>query len=476
MKYNVLSKPDFKKALLKKEIKTVCLNIKVPKHLKDFCKDKKYFIKTHGCQANYRDSEIYKGYFELLGLKETDILEKADFILINSCAVRQKAEEKVLSELGEIKQLKTKDKNKILILAGCMAQEEKNIRTIINSFNFVDLVLGTHDLNNLVRNLDLIITKNQQIIDVSSSSGCIYEKLPSKRDSKFKAFVNITYGCDKFCSYCIVPFLRGRQRSRSIESILKECKELEKSGYKEITLLGQNVTSYGKDLKDGKSFANLLDKVASLNIPRINFLTSHPFDFDYKIIDVIKKHKNIMRYMHLPIQSGCDSILKLMNRKYTFDEYASIIEETRKKIPDIRFSTDIIVGFPNETKKQNEESLKNIKKINFDGAFTFIYSPREGTTAAKIKDNVPRKEKTERFKKLTNILRESFSKSNQKYIGKTLSVLVDSISKTDKNFLSGYSHENLLINFKGNKDLIGSIVKVKVISEHIYFLKGEIVI
>ncbi len=470
----VHSKPSLIQARERKATIIDYSKVKISSYLKWYAKKKYYFIYTHGCQANYRDSEIYKGILEEIGFKSSKDIEHANIILINTCAVRENAENKVLGEIGNLKRLKSK-KDVTIILAGCMAMEEVIVKEIIKTFHHVDIILGTHDIVKLPNLLEEHLKTDKRIIDVNSGSGYIHECLPNKRDSNFKAFVNISYGCDKFCTYCIVPYTRGRERSRDPKDIINECKYLVDNGYLEITLLGQNVDSYGKDLKKKYSFAKLLDEIAKLKTHRLSFLTSHPYDFSLEIIDVMKKHKNIQPYLHLPLQSGDDKILRLMGRKYDSKKYYSIIKEARKKMPNLFISTDIIVGFPNETESQFKNTLKMVRLAQYDGAFTFIYSKRSGTPAAKMIDNIDNSTKVKRFKELTTLLNKIIEKNNQKYLNKTFEVLVDSISKNNPKALTGRMHNNKMINFNGSSKLVGKLVKVKVTSTHIHYLIGELV-
>ena len=328
-------------------------------------------------------------------------------------------------------------KNAIIAICGCMVQQIHIINKILDIYKHVDLIFGTHNITDLPKLLDEIILKRNKIVDVKSQPSLIEENLPSTRLSSFKAFVNISYGCDKFCTYCIVPYTRGKERSRKMEDILKECRELKEAGYQEVTLLGQNVNAYGKDFKDGTTFAKLLEEVAKLNIPRIRFLTSHPWDFKEEMIDVIAKYDNIMKYIHLPVQSGSSEILKLMGRRYTSDQYKQLVKLIRSKIKDVYLSTDIIVGFPNETEEQFQETLEMVKFAQYDSAFTFIYSPRNNTPAAKMVDNVTREEKSSRFKRLVAELEKSVCASSMAMVGKTFKVLVEGASEKDNSMLSG---------------------------------------
>ena len=449
--------------------------ITVPSALKEFAKGKSFHIHTYGCQANYRDEEIMAGLLEKAGFCKANEKKEADVIILNTCAVRENAEKKVFGKIGDLKAYKVNNKNAIVAVCGCMVQQKHIIEHINNTYPHVDLIFGTHNIIDLLSLLDEVITKKLRIVDVKSLPGDIHENLPSVRQSNFKAFVNISYGCDKFCTYCIVPYTRGKERSRKMDDILKECQELKDLGYKEVTLLGQNVNAYGKDLKDGSSFARLLDEVAKIGIPRVRFLTSHPWDFSSDMIDVIAKHKNIMKYIHLPVQSGNDEILRLMGRRYTSKQYLDLVKEIKTKIPDVALSTDIIVGFPNETYEQFLDTLKIVREVKYWSAFTFIYSPRNNTPAAKIKDNVAPKEKNQRFQELVRTLEEVIDPINKTLVGKVFPVLVESPSEKNKELLSGYTEQNKLVHFKGDKKLIGEIVNVKIVESRLYFLVGELV-
>ena len=443
--------------------------------LKKFAKGKKYFIHTYGCQANYRDQEIMAGLLEKAGFCSGNDEKDADIIILNTCAVRENAEQKVFGKIGDLKALKLANKNRIICVCGCMVQQKHVIEHINKSYPHIDLIFGTHNIVQLLDLLDEVVSKKLRVVDVKSLPGDINENLPSVRQSNFKAFVNISYGCDKFCTYCIVPYTRGKERSRKMEDILNECKELRELGYQEVTLLGQNVNAYGKDLKDGSSFAKLLDEVAQIGIPRVRFLTSHPWDFSSDMIDVIAKHKNIMKYIHLPVQSGNDEILKLMGRRYTSQQYLNLVKEIKNKIPDVALSTDIIVGFPNESYEQFLDTLKVVREVKYWSAFTFIYSPRANTPAAKIKDNVTPKEKNQRFQELVKTLEEVIEPINKQLVGKVFPVLVEGPSEKNPEILSGYTEHNKLVHFKGDKSFIGQIINLKIIDSHMYYLNGEIV-
>lgn len=449
--------------------------VEIPSVVKTFAKGKKYFIHTYGCQANYRDEEVMAGILENAGFTKADCEENANIIILNTCAVRENAEDKVYGAIGNLKAIKANRRDVIIAICGCMVQQRHIIEKILDTYKHVDLIFGTHNITDLGKLLGEVISKRVRLIDVKSLPGDIQENLPSTRLSSFKAFVNISYGCDKFCTYCIVPYTRGKERSRKMEDILKECQELKDAGYKEVTLLGQNVNAYGKDLKDGSSFAKLLDEVAKIGIPRVRFLTSHPWDFKEEMIDVIAKHDNIMKYIHLPVQSGSDEILKLMGRRYTAEEYKKLVNLIREKIPGVAISTDIIVGFPNESYEQFLETVEMVKYVKYDSAFTFIYSPRNGTPAAKIKDNVPAKEKSKRFMELVKELEKVIAISSDEMVGKTYAVLVEGVSEKNPEMLSGYTEKNKLVHFKGDVSLVGQIVNVKINESHLYSVLGELV-
>ena len=471
-----LDKPNMDDAR-KRVNKIETLNFKID--LKDknlmLYKNKKFFIRTYGCQANIRDEEIMTGILEELSMVKSDTIENSDVVILNTCAVRENAEDKVFGQIGDLKNLKARNKDMLILICGCMIEQKHILEKILNVFPYVDGLLGTHNIKDLPTILHLFKEDNKRYVCVSSKEGEIIENLPSSRLETYRAYVNISYGCDKFCTYCIVPYTRGKERSRNESDILKECKDLVDKGYQEITLLGQNVDSYGKDLKNGTTFAGLLDKVASLNIPRLRFLTSYPSDFKDDVIDVMAKHSNIMKFIHLPVQSGSNSVLKRMARRYTKEEYVNLVNKIREKIPNIEFSTDIIVGFPNETYDEFLETLDLVKEIHYTSAFTFIYSPRVGTPAAKLKDDVSYNEKVSRFKKLVSTLEVDINKIADSMVGKTYEVLVEEISKKNSSLLTGYTENMKVFHCRGDKNVIGKIVKVKILENHLYALMGEIV-
>ena len=469
------SLPDMSKARNRSESpKTIREEIVVPASVLEFGKNRKYFIKTFGCQGNVRDEEILAGYLEKAGMKRTLVESEAGMVLINTCAVRENAEEKVYGEIGKFKANHQKDPSFVLGICGCMMQEEGIAKKIMQSYPYVSLIFGTHNIPNILNLLGEHLERKKDLVDVVSYAGDITENLPSTRLDRVKAFVNITYGCDKFCTYCIVPYTRGRERSRAKEDILKECRELVEEGYQEITLLGQNVNSYGKDFHDGTSFATILEDVAKLGIPRLRFMTSHPWDFTDEMLDVIARYPNIMKCIHLPVQSGSTSMLRIMGRRYSRESYLDLVKRIRERIPECAITTDIIVGFPNETEEQFEDTLSLCEAVRYDAAFTFIYSPRKGTPAAKMVDNVNDKTKHERFDRLLKVVEDGVMFHSSQMVGKTYSVLVDGPSKKDPTMLSGYTESNKLINFKGPAYLKGCIVPVRVIEDHAFSMIGEL--
>lgn len=429
---------------------------------------KKYYIHTYGCQMNERDSEVLSGILEQMGYKEADNYMSADLVLLNTCAIRENAHNKVFGMLGRLKNLKSK-KNIIIGLCGCMAQEQSVIENIINNKKFIDFVIGTHNINELPKVINEC--QDDKVIEVLSNSNYIVEDMPIKRTNAYKAFVNISYGCDNFCTYCVVPYTRGKEKSRLKEDIVNEVKDLVNKGYKEITLLGQNVNSYGKDL--GYSFSDLLKEVSNTNISRIRFVTSNPWDFKNEIISLIEERSNILPYIHLPIQSGSNSILKLMGRRYTRESFIELVNNIRNRIKGCSITTDIIVGFPNESDEDFELTLDLVNKCKFDGAYTFIYSPRIGTPAALIKDNISLKEKENRLSILNKLINKYSHESNEKLVGKTVSVLIDGISDK-KNMYVGYTDTNKLINVNCDYDCIGKIVDVKVTCAKSWNLYGDV--
>ena len=466
--------PDLKKARkrtnnkIETKYSLYCLN--------DFQKkiglSKKYFVKTYGCQMNEHDSENIKAILEEMGYIQTADMEKANLIILNTCAIRENAHNKVFGLLGRIKHMK-QTKDVVVGFGGCMAQEEIIVNEIMKKYKWIDFVFGTHniyDIPNLIEK-----AKTKQEIEVYSVEGDVIENIPVKRDSKYKAWVNIMYGCDKFCTYCIVPYTRGKQRSRLPKNIIAEVNNLVMSGYKEVTLLGQNVNAYGKDLDINYTMSNLLEDIAKTGIERIRFVTSHPWDFNDNMIDTISKYKNIMPYIHLPLQSGSSKILKLMGRRYTKEQYIELFDKLKKKIPNVAITTDIIVGFPNETDEDFQDTLDVVNKCKFDGAFTFVFSPRIGTPACKMIDTIDLKKKEERLQILNNLVNQYSKENNDKYLNKVVSVLLEDYSSKNSSYLKGYTDTMKLVNVKADKKYLGQIVDVKITSVKTWSMDGEII-
>ena len=439
--------------------------------INDIGKDKKYLILTYGCQMNVHDSEYISGIMKDMGYTKTEDMNKADVIIVNTCAIRENAHNKAEGMLGRIKHLKETKEDIIVIFCGCMAQEEGLVNKI-KDYKWIDIICGTHNYHKIPEYLYQYMN-NGKVCEVYSIEGNVIENLPVVRDSKYTAWVNIQYGCDKFCTYCIVPYTRGKQRSRKSEDIIDEVRELYNNGYQEVTLLGQNVNAYGKDFDNDYDFADLLGEVSQIGIPRIRFVTSHPWDFTDKMIEVISKCDNIMPYIHLPIQSGSDRILKLMGRKYTIKEYLEIVRKLREKIPNVSITTDIIVGFPGETEEDFQKTLDIVNQVKYDLAYTFIFSPREGTPAAKMVDNTPIEEKKERLARLNELINKYALESNQKMLDKTYDVLILGESDKDDKYM-GYTDNMKLVNVKCDKELVGKIIPVKITGVKTWSLDGEV--
>ncbi|MCI8574864.1 MAG: tRNA (N6-isopentenyl adenosine(37)-C2)-methylthiotransferase MiaB [Bacilli bacterium] len=432
---------------------------------------KKYFIRTYGCQMNVHDSEEIVAVVENLGFTGTSVMEEADLVVLNTCAIRENAHDKVFGYLGRLKHLKREKPELLVAIGGCMPQQSSVVDEILKKHPYVDIVFGTHNINELGRMI--LESKHKQEIQVYSIEGNVYENVLYHRDSKITAWVNIMYGCDKFCTYCIVPFTRGKQRSRKMSQILNEVRDLKSQGYQEITLLGQNVNAYGKDLEEEISFATLLKEVSKIGIPRVRFVTSHPWDFTDEMIDVIAKCDNVMPYIHLPLQSGSSRILKLMGRRYTKSEYLELYRKMKEQIPGVAITTDIIVGFPGETEEDFQDTLDVVKSCEYDGAFTFIFSPREGTPASKMKDDTPSGVKEERLHRLNEMVNSYSNQKNQEYVGKVVSVLIQGVSEKDPNKVYGYTETMKLVNVVAAKDSIGKIIPVLITEAKSFSLDGE---
>ena len=466
--------PNYTDARKREDKKYRRVEFNLDKSVKDKYKGKTFFIKTYGCQMNEHDSENIAALLTSLGFSQVDDYEKADLVLLNTCSIRENAHNKAFGMLGRLKHLKSTKKDLIVGLCGCMAQEASVVEEILNKYKWINFVCGTHNLYQLPNIIDKAILENKLQIEVFSKEGDLVEGLPVIRTNDYKAYVNIIYGCNKFCTYCIVPYTRGRERSRTYQDILKEVDELVNDGYKEITLLGQNVNAYGKDLYDDYTLANLLEDIAKKDIPRVRFMTSHPWDFTDEMIEVIGKYPNIMPSIHLPVQSGSSRILKLMGRRYTKESYLELFDKIKKIVPGCAVSTDIIVGFPGETEEDFQETLDLVNKCKYDNAFTFIFSEREGTPACKLKDKVEESVKEERLQRLNAVVNKYFLENNKKLEGKVVEVLVEGLSDKD-NMYYGYTDTNKLINFTVDKDIkVGDIVKVKVVDAKTWSLDGEL--
>ncbi|HWO96868.1 MAG TPA: tRNA (N6-isopentenyl adenosine(37)-C2)-methylthiotransferase MiaB [Bacillus sp. (in: firmicutes)] len=437
---------------------------------------RKFYIRTYGCQMNEHDTEVMSGIFMALGYEPTDSVEDANVILLNTCAIRENAENKVFGEIGHLKQLKRERPDLLLGVCGCMSQEESVVNKILSKHHHVDMIFGTHNIHRLPYILQEAYLSKAMVVEVWSKEGDVIENLPKVRKGNIKAWVNIMYGCDKFCTYCIVPYTRGKERSRRPEEIIQEVRHLAAQGYQEITLLGQNVNAYGKDFEDIKyGLGDLMDEIRKIDVARIRFTTSHPRDFDDHLIEVLAKGGNLVDHIHLPVQSGSTEILKIMARKYTREQYLELVRKIKEAIPNVSLTTDIIVGYPNETEEQFEETLSLYREVGFDSAYTFIYSPREGTPAAKMKDNVPMEVKKERLQRLNAVVNELSAQKLKEYEGKVVEVLVEGESKNNPDVLAGYTRKNKLVNFKAPKSAIGKLVNVKITEAKTWSLNGEMI-
>ncbi len=470
------NRPSHKKA--RKRVSKETAHIDFDKHIniKNIGVGKHYLLQTYGCQGNEADSETMQGILEALGFKPTDKEEKADIIILNTCAIRENAENRVFGELGRLKQYKTTKPDLLLAVAGCMPQEESVVNRLLEKYPYVDLIFGTHNIYKLPEYIETALHGKERVVEVFSEEGQIVENMPKRRDHPAKAWVNIMFGCDEFCTYCVVPYTRGKERSRAMGDILAEVDSLIKEGYQEVTLLGQNVNAYGRDKADSNiSFAALLEALGKTAINRVRFTTSHPNDFDQATIDVIAKYDNMMPHIHLPVQSGSDSVLKKMNRKYTKASYLALIEAIKANIPGVSITTDIIVGFPTETEADFLETLDLVEKVDFEGAFTFVFSPRANTPAAKYEDKISLSEKKSRLKRLNERINAGYKKGHDRFYQTTQYVLVDGLSKKSDKILAGYTPHNKLVNMPGEADLIGKIVPVNITEAKTWFLKGEII-
>ena len=445
----------------------------------------KYTILTMGCQLNENDSEKLCGMLDEMGYEKTENQKEADIALFNTCCVRENAEDRLFGKLGELKKLK-EEKGIIIAIGGCMMQEKHITDKIKESYPFVDIIFGTHTLQRFPEDLYKVLTEKKKLEDILDIDGRVYEGLPIKRDSKIRASVTIMNGCNNFCSYCIVPYVRGRERSRQPRAIIEEVKELAKQGYKEITLLGQNVNSYLRIEREKQipfeeyegvhSFATLLQAINKIDgIERIRFVSPHPKDFTDDVIEAIANCDKVCKLVHLPLQSGNTKVLKEMNRKYTKEQYLNLVKKMKSKIPNLTLSTDIIVGFPGETDEEFEDTLDVARKVKFEQVYMFIYSRRVGTPGDKMENQVPDEIKHKRFNRLKELVESQIGENNQKYLGTIQKVLVEGESKNNKKLLTGRTDSNKVVIFEGDKKLIGQMIDLKIVSEHMWYLKGNII-
>lgn len=459
-----------------KEDVSVHYDFDIPEDLKGLGNGKKFLIRTYGCQMNEHDTEVMAGILTDMGYESTSDQKEADIILLNTCAIRENAENKVFGEIGHLKSLKREKPDLLLGVCGCMSQEESVVNRILQKHQFIDLIFGTHNIHRLPYLVKEALFGKEMVVEVWSKEGDIVENLPRERKGNIKAWVNIMYGCDKFCTYCIVPYTRGKERSRRPEDIIQEVRQLAAQGYKEVTLLGQNVNAYGKDFDDMTyGLGDLMNEIHKIDIPRVRFTTSHPRDFDDRLIEVLAQGGNLLDHIHLPVQSGSSEVLKIMARKYTRERYLELVDKIRSAMPNATMTTDIIVGFPNETEEQFQETLSLVEEVGFEGAYTFIYSPREGTPAAKMQDNVPMEVKKERLQRLNAVINHQSAQAMKKYENEIVHVLVEGESKNNPDVLAGHTDKNKLVNFRGPKSIIGQIVPVRVTKAKTWSLDGEMV-
>jgi len=439
-------------------------------------RQKKYFIETYGCQMNEHDSEKISWILENMNYNKAQDIEEADFIIYNTCLIRENAELKVYGKIGALKKLKRENPNLMIAICGCMMQREEVRNIITSKHKHVDIIFGTHNIHKLPQLINNHLQTGNTIVDIVEDSKEIIENIDANRTYSYKAYINIMYGCNNFCTYCIVPYTRGREASREPNNIINEIQELAKKGYKEITLLGQNVNSYGKTLGFEYRFADLLKDINEIDgIERIRFMTSHPKDLSNDLINSYATLNKLCGHLHLPIQSGSNKVLKEMNRKYTREDYLAIVYKLRELVPNIAITTDIIVGFPGETEEDFNETLNLINEVQFDSAYIFLYSIREGTLAAKMENQIDYKIKHDRFQRLSDTLNQISLDKNITLIGKTVEVLVEGISKNNPNVLTGHTDSSKLVHFKGSKELIGSLVNVKIEDAKTFTIEGSLV-
>jgi len=441
-----------------------------------------YYIDTMGCALNENDSMKYSGIMAKMGMERTYDIEKANIILFNTCAIRENAEDKLYGRLGTLKKRKLSEKDLYICIVGCMSQQEHVIGKIKESYRFVDVLLGTHSMHDFAKSLYRAIKEKKKIAEYVEDKTELVEDIPIIYEDSVKASVSIIYGCNNFCSYCIVPYVRGREKSRLPEDILKDIKYLAENGYKEITLLGQNVNSYANDFRKSEdkelssySFVKLLKEIDKiLGIEVIKFMSPHPKDFSDELIEYIAKNPKISRQIHLPLQSGSTAILKSMNRKYTKESYLKLVEKMKAKIPDVSFSTDIIVGFPSETEEDFKETLDVVKKVKFSQIYMFIYSIRKGTVAERMENQIDEKVKVDRLERLKKLFEETLNKENETYVGKTFNILIEGKSKNNEKMYTGRTSSNKVVVFEANSDDVGKIKKIKIIKNNLWYLTGQI--
>lgn len=434
-----------------------------------------YFIVTYGCQMNAHDSEILAGMMNEMGMTPAAAREEAELILFNTCCIRDNAERKALGNMTWLKELKRQNPRLVLCACGCMIQQPRMAKVILRQYPFFDIAFGTHNLHKFPSILERALETRRQVISIEDGDGCIAEGLPCSSESKITSYLSIMYGCNNFCSYCIVPYVRGRERSRAQDDILREAERLLEGGAKEIMLLGQNVNSYGNDRDDGATFPGLIRRLDALGVPRIRFMTSHPKDLSDDLIEAMASSKHCAHHFHLPVQAGSDAILKAMNRIYDRETYLRRVESLRKAMPHIALTTDIIVGFPGETDADFEDTLSLVKQVRYDSAYTFIYSPREGTRAAEMPNPVPQEVASARLARLIETQERISAEVLESLVGTEQRVLVEEVSKRADNQVAGKCTRNITVNFDGGEALIGSFARVRVTAAGHNTLKGEFV-
>ena len=449
----------------------------IPADMVGIGKGQTYYIQTYGCQANERDTETLSGILEMMGYAHTDEVKQADVVLLNTCAIRENAEEKVFGKIGYLKNIKKTRPNLIFGVCGCMAQEEVVVNKILEKFPQVDLIFGTHNIHRLPVLLKQAMLEKELVLEVWSKEGDVIENLPSHRANNYKAWVNIMYGCNKFCTYCIVPYVRGRETSRTIDDICREIEKLAREGYKEITLLGQNVNSYGLDFHDGTDFGSLIHAIDKIDgIKRVRYMTSHPKDMTFGMVDAMAASPKVVRHMHLPVQHGANEILRRMNRGYTIERFKELLKYVREKMPGITVTTDLITGFPGETEDMHEETLTLLKEMKFDSAYTFIYSPRRGTPAARMTNQVSDAVCHRRLQEIMNVENEISLSLNKEMEGKVYTVIAEGETKQNPDNWFGRTSGNKMVIFpKAGSLSVGDILKVRVDTAQTWILKGTIV-